>query len=124
MARWDLGYQEFQHVRIEQHGVVEEARQVAAEIALEMRGTTITIIVVVPPGVEGQISATVGDHDFQLGKLVHDPLIDQRRQCVGLFQGLPDRDHQSIAKHAFVGISRGVDEDHRAELFRLGPERP
>src|SRR6516162_634573 len=42
MARWDLGYQEFQHVRIEQHGVVEEARQVTAEIALEMRGTTIT----------------------------------------------------------------------------------
>src|SRR6476660_3096039 len=66
VARWDLGYQEFKHVRIEQDGVVEEARQIAAEIALEMRGTTITIIVVVPPGVEGQISATVGDHDFQL----------------------------------------------------------
>src|ERR1700747_563870 len=71
VVRWDLGYQEFQHVRIEQHGVVEEARQVAAEIALEMRGTTITIIVFVPPGVERQISATVGDHAFQLGKLVH-----------------------------------------------------
>src|SRR6516164_3600975 len=124
VARWDLGYQEFQHVRIEQHGVEEEARQVAAEVAFELRGAAIAIIVVVPPGVERQISAAVGDHDFQLGKLVHDPLIDQRRQCVGLFQGLPDRNHQSIAKHTFVGISRRVDEDHGAELFRLGPERP
>src|SRR5215467_6979801 len=64
VARWNLDYQEFQHVRIEQHGVVEEARQVAAEIALELRGAAVAIIVVVPPGVERQISATVGDHDF------------------------------------------------------------
>jgi hypothetical protein len=78
----------------------------------------------VASGVERQISAAVGDHDFQPGKLVHDALVDQRRQRIGLFQGLPDRDHQPIAKHAFFGISRGVDEDHGAELFRLGPERP
>src|SRR5215831_18088271 len=37
VAQGNLGHQEFQHVRIEQHGVVEEARQVAAEVALEMR---------------------------------------------------------------------------------------
>src|SRR6516162_7213752 len=37
VARGNLGHQEFQHVWIEQHGVVEEARQVAAEVALEMR---------------------------------------------------------------------------------------
>src|SRR5215813_12877630 len=124
MARGDLGHQELQHVRIEQHGVVEEARQIAAEVALEMRGAAVAIIVIVPPGIERQISAAVGDHDFQLGKLIHDALVDQRRQGVGLLQWLPDRNHQPIAKHAFVGIARGVDEDHGAELFRLGPERP
>src|SRR5215475_8023330 len=124
MARGDLGHQELQHVRIEQHGVVEEARQVAAEVTLEMRGAAVAIIVIVTPGIERQISAAVGDHDFQLGKLIHDALVDQRRQGVGLLQWLPDRDHQPIAEHAFVGIAGGVDEDHGTELFCLAPERP
>src|SRR5262245_27385172 len=46
MARGDLGHQELQHVRIEQHSVVEEARQIAAEVALEMRGAAVAIIVI------------------------------------------------------------------------------
>jgi hypothetical protein len=78
----------------------------------------------VPPGIERQISAAVGDHDFQLGKPIHDALVDQRRQGIGLLQWLSDRDHQPIAKHACVGIAGGVDEDYRTELFCLAPERP
>src|SRR5262249_49583763 len=92
--------------------------------ALEMRGAAVAIIVIVPPGIERQISAAVGNHDFQPGKLIHDALVDQRRQRVGLLQWLPDRDHQPIAKHACVGIAGGWDEDYGTDLFCLPPERP
>ena len=57
-------------------------------------------------------------------ELVHDPLVDQGRLRVGLFERLPDSDDEAIAPHALVGVSGGVNEDHGAERLRLGPEWP
>ena len=64
------------------------------------------------------------NQDLELRIRVHHPFVDQRRHGVGFLERLADRDHQPVAPHARVGMAGRMNEDHRAQLCRLGPERP
>ena len=73
--------------------------------------------------VERQIAAAVRNQDLELRKRVHYAFVDQRGHGIGFLERLADRDHQPVAPHARVGMAGRMNEDHRAQLFRLGPER-
>jgi hypothetical protein len=66
---------------------------------------------IMPPSIERQIAATMGDGDLEFWKIIHHPIIYQRALRQRLFQWLSHRNHLIMRPHPRISAPGWMNKD-------------